>query len=161
MARFERIIIFVSHALKWIACGLVAAMMFLTCADVFGRYLGYPVRGTYDITEILAVMIVSFSIAYTQIIRGHISVDFLVLKLPQRLRAVIGVFTNLLSLGFFMLLVWQSYEFGGFYLSAGKLSMTEHIPLFPVVYAMAFGCILVCLVLFLDFVKSLAQVVGK
>lgn len=161
MARFKRIILSITHWLNLVACVLIAAMMFLTSSDVVGRYLGYPVRGTYDITGLLAVLIICFSIADTQIKRGHVRVEFFVFMLSRRTRAIIGSFTNVLSLGFFILVIWQTYEFGTYCLQSGKVSLTEHIPLFPFVYAIAFSCIPACLVLFMDLVNSLTQAVGK
>jgi TRAP-type C4-dicarboxylate transport system permease small subunit len=161
MARFKRILLSMTRALNWVACALIAAMMFLTSSDVIGRYLGYPVRGTYDITGLLAVLIICFSIADTQIKRGHVRVEFLVLMLSRRTRALIESFTNFLSLGFFILVIWQTYEFGSYCLQSGKVSLTEHIPLFPFVYAISLSCIPACLILLMDLVNSLTQAVGR
>lgn len=161
MLDFRRTVNSVARILNRVGCASVAAMMFLTCADVLGRYLGYPVRGTYDLTGLLAVVIYAFPLAYTQIMRGHVTVDFLALKLPKKLRGILAFIISFLSLGLFLLIVWQSFELGNFYLENKKISMTEHIPLFPFVYGVSLACIPLCMVLLMDMVDSMREVFRK
>jgi len=37
---------------------------------------------------------------------------------------------------------------------SGELSMTALVPFYPYVYGIAFGCVLLCLVILADFIKS-------
>lgn len=161
MTSFRSAVDSVARILNWVACGSVAAMMFLTCADVVGRYVGYPVRGSYDMSGLFAVVIYAFPLAYTQIMRGHITVDFMVLKLPKKLRGILAFIISFLSLGLFLLIVWQSFELGNFYLENRKVTMTEHIPLFPFVFGVCLACIPLCMVLLIDMLESVRGVLRK
>jgi hypothetical protein len=41
---------------------------------------------------------------------------------------------------------------------AGELSMTSLTPFYPYIYAIAFGCGLLCLVILVELIKSIAEV---
>jgi TRAP-type C4-dicarboxylate transport system permease small subunit len=72
-----------------IAAGAVVGMMTLTCLDVLLRFFRHPIPGTYEIVGMLGAVFVSFSLARTSVDQGHIAVDFLVQRLPKRLRYVV------------------------------------------------------------------------
>ncbi len=161
MTRFRNVAIKLSRAMNWVACIAVAAMMVLTCSDVVGRYLGHPVRGGYDLTGLFAIVIYAFPLAYTQFMRGHVAVDFLAQKLPNKLRGILAFIISFFSLGLFLLIVWQSFELGNFYLENKKVTMTEHIPLSPFVYGVSLACVPLCMVLLIDMVDSIKEVFRK
>ncbi len=60
-------------------------MMLLTVADVIGRYFfNFPIAGTFELTEVMLSLLVFFSIAYTQIHKGHIALISLLHGYHQR-----------------------------------------------------------------------------
>jgi len=159
--RFERINNSTSKGFNWVAGGALVAIMLLTCADVILRSFGRPIPGTFEVVGFLCVVVIAFAIAYTQILRGHISVEIVVSRLPQRARAAVSAITCLFCLVFFILLAWQSGVFGTILWLSGEVSPTEKIPFFPFVYGIGLACVPVCLVLLAEFLRSLAQVVKK
>ena len=162
VARFERIVHWLSERLNWVALGGIVAMMVLTTADVTGRYVfGRPITGAFDATGLIALIIVALALATTQIRRGHISVDFLVFKLRGRPRAVIVSMGNLISLGVFALIVWRSITYGVYWWHIGEVSQTVKIPFWPFACVIAIGAMQICLVLLVGLIKSLAEVVRK
>lgn len=151
-----------SRWVSWVAGLGVVAMLALTVADVIGiKIFKSPVPGAIEIVAFLGIVITAFSIAHTQSQKSHIQVEFFVMRLPARLRAGVAAFTSLLSIILFALLCWQSIEYGCSLWAAGEVSMTSRIPVYPFVYAIAFCCIPVCLVLLVDFLKSIMKVVEK
>jgi len=100
-------------------------MMLLTCADVIMRSSGRPIPGTFEIVGFLGVIVVAFAIAYTQILRGHVAIDYLVARLPRRSQYIVKSITYLLSTGLFALIAWQSYLFAGDLWGSGEVSPTE------------------------------------
>jgi len=71
-------------AFNILACAAVIAMMLLSTADVVLRLFGKPIPGTYELVGFLGTVVVSFALAFTSIEKGHIAVEILVEKLPQR-----------------------------------------------------------------------------
>jgi len=138
------------------------AMLVLTTTDIVGvKLFKWPVPGAVEMVGFLGAVIISFAMAYTLLIRGHIQVEFFVQHLPRRGQAATTAIVSLMGLGLFILLAWQSYEYGRILYTTGEVSMTQRIPFYPFVYAIAFCCIPVCLVLVMDFIKSIMKVVKK
>jgi len=147
---------------SWVAGLGVVSMLALTVADVIGiKIFKSPIPGAIEIVAFLGVVITAFSIAYTQSQHAHIQVEFFVPHLPGRLRAGVAAFTSLLGIILFALLCWQSIEYGLSLMASGEVSMPSRIPFYPFVYAIAFCCIPICLILLVEFLKSIMKVVAK
>lgn len=163
MTRLEKAVTLLNRWLTWIgACALVAVTL-LVCANVIGRgvpFLG-PVKGTYDLVGLLGGIMLGFALGYTQLQKRNISVEILVSRLRPRTRALIDSITLLISFALFVLIAWQDFVFASGIWGSGELSETLRIPYFPLIYALAFGCIALCLVLLLDFLKALAEMRKK
>lgn len=140
----------------------VVAMLALTVADVLGvKLFKAPIPGAIETVAFMGVVITAFGIAYTQAEHANIQVEFFVTHLPARLRVAVSCLTSLMGIVLFALLCWQSFEYGNSLRVAGEVSMTSRIPFYPFVYAIALCCIPVCLVLLVEFLKSMRKVVAK
>jgi len=151
-----------SHRVNWVAGVGLVAMFGLIVADIIGiKFFKWPIPGAIEMVGFLGVVVTAFAIAYTQILRGHIQVEFFVMRLPRRAQASITALVSLLGIALFALLAWRSYDFARVLQSTGEVSMTQGIPFYPFVHAIAFCCIPVCLVLLVEFFKSVTKVVKK
>ena len=157
----ERIARGLSRRFNWIAGGTMVAMRLLICANVISRYFGYPISGTFEGVGFLCVVVIAFALARTQILRGHISVEFFMLRLPPRAQAVINSITHFLCVVFFSLLAWQSVVFGTSLLFSGEVSPTEKIPFYPFVYGIALACVPACLVFLIEFLTAVRKLVKR
>jgi len=156
--RLEKFAASFSNWLNWVAGAALVAMLGLTVADIIGvKLFKCPVPGAIELVGFLGAIVIGFAIAYTQVQHGHIQVEFFVMRLPRRLRAGVSAFVSLLGVVLFVLLAWRSYDFGRVLQSAGEVSMTQNIPFYPFVHAIAFCCIPVCLVLLVEFLKSVME----
>jgi TRAP-type C4-dicarboxylate transport system permease small subunit len=59
--------------------------------------------------------------------------------LPPRLRALFALATNLLALGFLVLMAWRLWLYAGFLFEKGDTTQVWAVPLWPVALAVAFG----------------------
>jgi TRAP-type C4-dicarboxylate transport system permease small subunit len=150
-----------SYWAAWVAAFALPAMMLLTCSDVILRYLGHPILGSFEIMRFLGAAVAGLAIAYTQILRGHISIEFIVSRFPPRTQAVIDSIIHLFSLSVFAVLAWQCSAHGTRLWELGQVSDTLQMPYFPFLYLVAFGCAMMSLVLLLDFISSSARLVRK
>jgi TRAP-type C4-dicarboxylate transport system permease small subunit len=154
MQRLEKVINAAGSRINIIAGGAVVIMMTLTCADVIMRLFGRPLPGTYDIVGFLGTIAVSFSLAYTSIERGHIAVELLTTRLPQRMQIAIEGFNSLICSILFALITWQSVVYGRDIMISGEVSPTIQMPMHPIVFGMAAGFGILSLVLLMDFLSS-------
>lgn len=145
----------------WLSVLALAAIMVLTCSDVVLRYFGYPIRGTFDVVGLLGAAVIALPIAYTQILRGHIAIGFIVSKFSKRAQTIIEIINGFLNIGLYSLLAWQCYLYGSKLWRLGRVSETVLIPIFPFAYIVAFGCALMCLVLLIELYDLMARLVRQ
>jgi len=162
IACLEKYVKSLSNWLSWVAGAGLVAMIGLIVADIIGiKFFNWPVPGAIEIVGFLGVVVTAFAIAYTQVLHGHIQVEFFVMRLPRRARAGVMAFVSLLGVTLFTMLAWRSYDFALVLQNTGEVSMTQRIPFYPFVHAVAFCCIPVCLVLLVEFLKSVTEAVKK
>jgi TRAP-type C4-dicarboxylate transport system permease small subunit len=119
--------------------------------------MGYPIKGTFDIVGLLGTVVVALPIAYTQILGRHIATDFMGSRGNQVVRTINNSIVCLLGIGTYALIAWQCSLLGTKLWRIGRVSDTIEIPLFPLVYVVAFGCALNCFVLLVDFYNLFAK----
>lgn len=144
-----------------LACAAVIAMMILSTADVLLRLFAKPIPGTYEMVGFLGTIVVSFALAFTSMEKGHIAVEILVEKLPQRAQFAIESGTNFVGFLLFGLIAYQAFIYALDIRKSGEVSLTLQMPIYPFLLAMAAGCGLLCLLLLSDFIKSLQRTFSR
>ncbi len=132
-------------------------VMGLTVADVILRILGRPIVGAFELAAFLGAIAIGFSIPFTSWVRGHIFVDFLILKFSLKARKGIHIFTRLIGLGLFGLIGWNLMKMGADLQRSGEVSPTLHVPFYPVVYGIGMVCLIQVLVMIADILKVLKE----
>jgi len=156
--KFENLNRRLSGWCEWLAAAAMLLMMAITCIDVVGaKAFLAPLFGAIDIVQLCQLVTISFAAGMTLILGRHIRVEFFYNLLPRRVQAVTDSFVHFLGLGLFILIVWRLIELGHSFQTTGEYTATAYIPVYPFAYAIAVACIPVCLVLFLEFLKSLTK----
>ena len=158
MTAFKKYVLLAAEKLDLIAAAAIVAMMSLTCADVILRIFRKPIPGTYEIVSFLGAIAVSFAVAHTSADKGHVAVSLIVRVLPQKIQGGVEAIVALLSMLLFGLISWQSLNYGNDCRLSGEVSSTLELPLHPVIYGVAFGAGVVCLVLLVDFINAIEKV---
>ena len=137
-------------AINWVAAAAVLLMMLVTAADVLLRFFRVSIPGAYETIGFLGALAIAFALPYTAAEKGHIAVDFLVQRFSRSARIVVNIFNSVLSIFLFAVIAWQSLLYGASLKDSGTVSATLEMPVYPFVYGVAAGCILVCPVLLMD-----------
>jgi TRAP-type C4-dicarboxylate transport system permease small subunit len=132
---------------------ILTLMMLITVTDVILRSFGKPIVGAYELVGFSGALVLGFSIPFTSWVRGHIYVDILVQRLPQKGKMGFHVATRGLAIGLFLMTGWNLVKMGGDLLKSGEVSPTLQVPFYPVVYAIGVCCFIQCLVLLADILK--------
>jgi TRAP-type C4-dicarboxylate transport system permease small subunit len=159
MTNFDRIVGSLSKFFDRIAQLAVMAMMLLVIGNILGRFIGKSIFGTYDYVGFINAVLVAFAIAYCARLGGHIQVELLVSRLSEKTQIIIGIITNILSLGIFTIITWQCVILANDKMRLGEVSMTALIPFYPYIYGVALGCTLLCFVILIDLIKSVIRMV--
>jgi len=154
---FTRAVQFFGRLICWISGCALVGMMLLTCGDVVGRYIGYPIKGTYDIVGLLGTFVVALPLAYTQMLKRHVAMEFMETHGSKLVRAIVDTLVHVLGIGAYALIAWRCFLLGSKMWTIGRVSDTIEIVIFPFVYVVAFGCALNCLVLLVDLYNMFAE----
>ncbi len=128
-------------------------IMVLTVLDVILRSFRMPITGTYELVAFSGAVVIGFALPLTSFKRGHIYVDFFLLKLPPRIRTFFNSLTRCLGIVLFGLIGWNLFKVGMNLQKTGEVSMTLRLPFYPIAYGVAFCCFVQCMVLVADIVK--------
>jgi TRAP-type C4-dicarboxylate transport system permease small subunit len=135
---------------------VLLCMMVLTISDVIGRYFfNSPVTGAYEITEVMMVTVVFLFIGYTQAQKGHISIDFVIQLLPQKMRMTIDIVTHLVSLFIMLLIAWMNILRCLELMRINEVTPILHFPVSPFLLILAIGC----LVYSIEFIKNIKNLI--
>ena len=136
----------------------MVAMLALIIADIISaKAFKWPIPGGIELVGFLGVVIIAFSIAHTQVLHGHIEVEFLTTRLSQKAQKVIACITYLFGMVLFAVLAWSSFNYAHSLQVGGEVSMTQEIPFYPFIYAMAFCSISVFLVLLVQLLRTIVK----
>ena len=143
----------VSRILNIIAGASVTFMMLLTVADVLLRAGRHPIIGTYEIVSLLLAVVIGFGIPQVSLDKGHVYMEFLLVKLSKRGKDVMNIFTRVLCLILFALIGYNLFYVGAGFRASGEVSPTIQLPFYPVAYGVGVCCLLECCVFLLDIVR--------
>ncbi len=160
MIRLEKQIDNLTRRFNWLAAGAILVMMLLTCLDVVLRLFRHPIPGTYELVGLMGTVGVSFALAYTTLKGGHVTVEFLTNRMPRKVQHIVVAAGEFFSAVLFGIIAWQSTLYALDLKQVGEVSLTIEIPVYPFVFSIAFGSLLVFLVLAVNFYKSLKRIRG-
>ncbi len=134
-------------------------LMLLTTGDVLGRkFLSKTIPGTFELSEYILAVFILLGAAYTQQVRGHVGVDFLIIRFNPRLRTLCQILTTLLSLFIIGIMVWYGYLEG---IRERTVSDMLRIPQSPFRLLVALGGFLLWLELLIDLFNLIGRLKGK
>lgn len=98
----------------YISSGTLFLLMVWVFTDVIFRYFfNSPIVGTIEISgEYFMVMIVLLSLSYTHMKNGHINVELLYGRFPEKVKGIVRILTNLIMLILFIFLGLFNYREG-------------------------------------------------
>lgn len=144
---------------KWLSAagmGIFMIMVALTFSDVFLRYFFHnSINGTVEMTEMLMVIVVFSSIAYTQWTKNHVVMDIVTSSLKERWRNVLTCSTTFWSCAVMIASIYSTARY-----AATNIAVTAilGIPYAPLIYFVSFGFITLLITLMWDFLKALSEV---
>ena len=150
----DRVSQFLNRILVWIAGLFMVAMVLLTCADIFLRIVWVPIRGSVELVAYFSAVVTAFALGYTQMRRGHISVDVVVDLFPTKLKRFLTSLNSAVCMAFFAIVAWRIAKWSMTIWQTGEVSETLRIIFYPFSYGVALGCAVLSLVFLTDLVRS-------
>jgi TRAP-type C4-dicarboxylate transport system permease small subunit len=142
-----------------IAAFTLLLMMLLVAVDVIGRYiLNRPITGSTDIIELMLVIMVFFTLAYTAGKKGHVSVDVVYIRLPKAIKMNLDIITYAASLFIVAIITWRMFlrAWESALADPGPATSMLLIPEAPFMLIAAFGAFLLFIQLLIQFFQLFA-----
>ncbi len=136
---------------------LLVVMIFLTCANILFREFGLPVRGTYEIMGLLGAVIFAFSLAYAHDMKEHLYVSIIFDRFPLKVRKILSHVNKFVCMLFFGFLSFQLVKKALILRAAGELSETLRMSYYPFIFAVAFGVLVLAVLLAYEFVSIFGE----
>ncbi len=149
-----------------IGSSLLFLMMLVRVVDVVGRYFFQsPLHGADEATGLLFLCVIACAFSYTQKEHKHIRVEVFTEHFSGKVRKVLDVVNNLISVTIFSLVTWQLSEAARKFILnlQGGSPITEDLllPLFPFYILLAFGFAIYTLLLLRETLISIAKVINR
>jgi TRAP-type C4-dicarboxylate transport system permease small subunit len=130
--------VWLDRALGLAAAVLLFCLMMLTTADVVGRYIfNWPLRGAFEITELLLLTLIFAGLPLASRADEHVTLDFIDRPLSEagrlRLRRFVDLVCGLLFLG----LAYRVWIRADKIATYGDTTDVLRVPVSPFVYFMA------------------------
>ena len=162
MDKITRVTDKICHYVSFFSMFTVIFLMLYVCLDiVLGNILNNPMRGTYEVCQIVLTTLVFSSWAYTQTRHGHIHVVMFVSKFPQKLRFILFAFTSFFSTVIMGVACYAAFKQMLQVMKTRECTGTLMIPYWPfyIFEGVAFG--LLTVVLLRDAIKAVLAIGSK
>ncbi len=163
MNQIEKIVRMISVFFFWVAMTLVGLGMLLISIDVLSRkLLNRPFAFTFELTEIMLLLVGFLGLGYVTSKKRHIAVDILVPKLPDRVQDVIMSFNSVAAIFLFGLISWQTWITAAEMWHRGDMTEILKLSIAPFIFIVSIGSSLMCIEWLIIFVRLLKNAVtGK
>jgi TRAP-type C4-dicarboxylate transport system permease small subunit len=157
MRIFERILNRILGILVAIGFTCCMLMMMIVVVNIVTRPSGHAIIGTYEAVQLLIVVMVSFSLGYTALSKGHVNMDMVVTRLSSSTQKVFSIISSILGLIIWIMITWYSFQFSAEQLLINEQTAIAEFPIYPFRFIFALGAFITCLVMVLNTVKSIKE----
>lgn len=122
---------------------ILMALVLITCVDVVGRYLlGSPLKGAFEMTEVLVAALVFAALPLTTERDEHVEVDLLA-GFAQGIRGrAMAACASLFSAALLLTFAWRLADHAGQLRHDGAVTNALAIPLAPLGYFASLSCLI-------------------
>lgn len=140
-----------------LACVLVLfALIGLICADVVARYvINSPIRGAFELTEILLATLIFLALPLTTQAGEHIEVELIEGLKSKLLNSVAAVVSVLCTTGVFLVLAVELWQHAARLAERGQVTNSLELPISMIGYLAAASCASSALLLMLTATRRL------
>jgi len=151
----DRISRYLNGILILVAGLFMVGMVLVTCSDVLLRLVWVPIRGSVELVAYFSAIVTAFALGYTQMRRGHTSVDVVVNLFPDKVKRTLGGINSLICMVFFALTAWRIAKWSTTIWETGEVSETLRMIFYPFSYGVSLGCFVLSLVFLTELVRAL------
>ena len=146
-----------SNWMEIIAGSALIIVMLLSVWDIVGRAFGHPIPGTYEIVSFAGGLVIGLSVPITSLVKEHVCVDLLILRLSHRARTLFIIMTKLMGTATFLLAGCGMIMMGMRLNASGEVTAALGLPFYPVAYAISAAFFVEALILLSQIAEAGAE----
>jgi len=150
----DRLIKRLNQVLMIAAGAALFGIVLITVGNIWMRLIWAPIKGAVELIGFLGAVAAAFALGFSQLKNAHIAVDALTAQFSKKVQHALKIVNALIGAVFFSVAGWQLIRWGNTLRRTGELTETLRIIYHPFVYAVAFGCFLIALVLAVEMLKA-------
>jgi TRAP-type C4-dicarboxylate transport system permease small subunit len=135
-------------------------IILITVIGIISRLFGGNFMATYELIQVLIVVVVATTVGYTAMQKGHVAVKMFVSRFPQRIQGIIEIFNSIISI-----CLWGGIAYTGGLLLLKRWMDEETevlaVPVLPFRIIWLAGLIILCMVFITDLINSFGKVTKK
>jgi len=132
-------------------------MVTVTCCDVIGRAIGYPIFGSEEIVFFLMALVVGLSLPFSHKEKIHVGVEIVVRLLPEKTQLLIKFFTDIATLVLMALITVMMAFYASDTAESGEVSMNLELPEYTIMYALSFCFLILCFFVLKDIIQYINE----
>ena len=141
----------------YIGTAALVAVMLIVTANVIYRIFGGVIAGTYDLIEIIIVLVGAFSLANCELYKGQTNVDMLITHLKKRPRIWLDQFCNLISVAYWITIacatIWVTIDKA----AVGEVTDLLKISTIPFRGTWSFGLVLMAFIVVYNIYRNFRE----
>lgn len=151
--KLEKLVSGVNKASEFLLGVVVIIMFFILLAQIFSRFVFFiPLPSSQDLL-IFFLLVSVFLGATVAVPRGkHISIEFLLMLVPERYKKLVLAVVSIISIGFLCVVAYQALTLIG--MNKGASVGASPIPLGGYYFVVAVGCLLMVLNYIIHLIRS-------
>ena len=131
------------RVITWIAIIVISALILLLVASIFSRvFFDMPILGTFEMAELMTLVIVYSTIPLTEKDNGHVKIDLFTSRLPQNLQDGLSFLMSFFVLAYILFLSWQGLVMAKSSYYSHQASSILDIPHYPFMLIISLGSFL-------------------
>lgn len=149
----------INSKLFLIGAASAGLMAIPTTVDVIGGLFHHPMSSAQELVEFLQVILVYATLAHIQDERGHIYVEMLCSRFPERTSDMLKCALYGVTAVVFGIITWRLFSLGLSKYQSGEVSMILSLPIWIFVFFAAFGALMTVISLSATTLSSMANLV--
>jgi TRAP-type C4-dicarboxylate transport system permease small subunit len=127
----------VEHDMKMLGAACLIGMVIITCLDVIGRLMSYPIFGSEEMVAFLMTIVVGLSLPFAHKEKIHVGVEIVVRLLPEKTQKFIRLCTDTVSLALMITITVMMFVFAMNMMESGEVSMNLEWPEYYVIFTLS------------------------
>ena len=157
-APWERLISRVFLGFHYAAMVVLLLMMVVTVVHGIGRYaFNTPIYGLVEMSQFMLTIIIFLTAAYTEVVKGHISIGIVTDRFSKRTQAIIDSATYIFSLIIIIVACWQTIVLGMDFVESTRRSALLYVPHFPFAFIAALAWLMLGIAVLLHLIHYIAR----